>query len=237
MDEPVTVLPPAPDVMSVRAYPDGRRTAPRLAGDAGPVAGARGPGRAAARAAARRQRVVGHPHPRRAAPRAVGADPHGGHLAAAQRARGVAGPLAAAARGRRGGAPRCRSGSLLDGRLVGHVMVGNVVREPLLSAYVGYWVDSRVDRQRGDDGGRRARRGPLPRAGGSAPPRGHRPAGERARACGCSPSSGSARRGCFTRYLDVDGEWRDHLCFAITPRTSDPGGLTARLVTEGRRRP
>src|ERR671916_61388 len=32
----------------------------------------------------------------------------------------------------------------LDERLVGHVMVGNVVREPLLSAYVGYWVDSTV---------------------------------------------------------------------------------------------
>src|ERR671916_91994 len=32
----------------------------------------------------------------------------------------------------------------LDDRFVGHVMVGNVVREPLLSAYVGYWVDSTV---------------------------------------------------------------------------------------------
>ena len=32
----------------------------------------------------------------------------------------------------------------LDGQLVGHVMVGNIVREPLLSAYVGYWVESRV---------------------------------------------------------------------------------------------
>ena len=32
----------------------------------------------------------------------------------------------------------------VDGELVGHVMVGNIVREPLLSAYVGYWVDARV---------------------------------------------------------------------------------------------
>ena len=32
----------------------------------------------------------------------------------------------------------------VDGRLAGHVMVGNVVREPLLSAYVGYWCDSRL---------------------------------------------------------------------------------------------
>ena len=32
----------------------------------------------------------------------------------------------------------------LDDRFAGHVMIGNVLREPLLSAYVGYWVDSRV---------------------------------------------------------------------------------------------
>ena len=42
-----------------------------------------------------------------------------------------------------------RRGSVLpfamtvDGALAGHVMIGNVVREPLLSAYVGYWCDTR----------------------------------------------------------------------------------------------
>ena len=50
--------------------------------------------------------------------------------------------LALRAAGRRGTA--LPFGITLDGRLVGHVMVGNVVREPLLSAYVGYWLDSRV---------------------------------------------------------------------------------------------
>jgi len=50
--------------------------------------------------------------------------------------------LSLRAAGRRGTA--LPFGITLDGRLVGHVMVGNVVREPLLSAYVGYWVDSRV---------------------------------------------------------------------------------------------
>ena len=50
--------------------------------------------------------------------------------------------LALRAAGRRGTA--LPFAITLDGRLVGHVMVGNVVREPLLSAYVGYWLDSRV---------------------------------------------------------------------------------------------
>ena len=112
-------------------------------------------------------------------------------------------------------------------------MVGNVVREPLLSAYVGYWVDSRVTGQ-GVTTAAVALAvdhclGPV----GSAPPRGHRAAGERAPACGCWPSSGFREEGLFRRYLDVDGEWRDHLCFAITTEDLPIGGVAARLVTEG----
>ena len=80
-----------------RAYPGAASRAGRRG--RGRAAGAGRRGRAAAGAAARRRRLVGDPDPRRAAPRAVGAD-HAGSLGAAARRRGVAGPVAAAARGR-----------------------------------------------------------------------------------------------------------------------------------------
>ena len=57
---------------------------------------------------------------------------------ATRRPSGRAGGWALRAAGRRGSALPFAITS--TARLVGHVMVGNVVREPLLSAYVGYWV-------------------------------------------------------------------------------------------------
>ena len=73
---------------------------------------------------------------------------HAGRLGAAarRRASGRGGGCSCAAAGRRGTA--LPFAVTVDGRLVGHVMVGNVVREPLLSAYVGYWVRRRGHRQR-----------------------------------------------------------------------------------------
>ena len=45
---------------------------------------------------------------------------------------------------------------------------------------------------------------------------------------------GFREEGLFRRYLDVDGQWRDHLCFAITAEEPPTGGLVGRLVVEGR---
>ena len=78
-----------------------------------------------------------------------------------------------------------RRGSVLpfaitvDGALAGHVMIGNVVREPLLSAYVGYWCDTRRTGRGVTTAGRRAGRRPLLRARRAAPPGGDGPSGER----------------------------------------------------------
>lgn len=124
-------------------------------------------------------------------------------------------------------------GVTLDGRFVGHVMVGNVVREPLLSAYVGYWVDSRVsghgvitaavalvvDHCLGPVG--------LHRLEATVRP-------ENTASLRVLAKLGFREEGLFRHYLDVDGGWRDHLCFALTIEDLPIGGLTGRLVTEGR---
>lgn len=124
-------------------------------------------------------------------------------------------------------------GVTLDGRFVGHVMVGNVVREPLLSAYVGYWVDSRV-----------SGRGVMTAAAALVVDHCLGPVGlhrieatvrpENAPSLRVLAKLGFREEGLFRRYLDVDGAWRDHLCFAMTTEDLPVGGLTARLVTDGR---
>jgi ribosomal-protein-alanine N-acetyltransferase len=135
------------------------------------------------------------------------------------------------AAGRRGAA--LPFGVTLDGRFVGHVMVGNVVREPLLSAYVGYWVDSRAsghgvitaavalvaDHCLGPVG--------LHRLEATVRP-------ENAASLRVLAKLGFREEGLFRRYLDVDGEWRDHLCFAVTAEDLPIGGLASRLITDGR---
>ena len=139
--------------------------------------------------------------------------------------------LSLRAAGRRGTA--LPFGITLDGRLVGHVMVGNVVREPLLSAYVGYWVDSRV-----------TNKGVTTAAVALAVDQCLGPVGLHRLEATVRPENGASLRvlgklgfreeGLFRRYLDVDGEWRDHLCFAFTTEDLPIGGVVARLVTEGR---
>lgn len=121
----------------------------------------------------------------------------------------------------------------LDGRFAGHVVVGNVVREPLLSAYVGYWVDAAVT------GG-----GVITAAVAMVVDHGFGPVGLHRLEATVRPENGASLRvlaklgfreeGLFRRYLDVDGAWRDHLCFALTAEELPPGGLTGRLLAEGR---
>ncbi|GAA1185750.1 GNAT family N-acetyltransferase [Pseudonocardia alaniniphila] len=122
----------------------------------------------------------------------------------------------------------------LDGRFVGQVMVGNIVREPLLSAYVGYWVDSSVagrgvttaavalvvDHCFGRVG--------LHRLEATVRP-------ENLASIRVLSKLGFRKEGLFRRYLDVDSAWRDHYCYALTVEDLEKtGGLTTRLVMEGR---
>lgn len=121
----------------------------------------------------------------------------------------------------------------LDGRLAGHVMIGNVVREPLLSAYLGYWCERRVTGA-----------GVTTAAVALAVDHCLGAAGLHRLEATVRPENVASRRvlekvgfreeGLFRRYLDVDGAWRDHLCFAITAEEVPVGGLAGRLVADGR---
>jgi len=121
----------------------------------------------------------------------------------------------------------------LDGRFVGHVMVGNVLREPLLSAYVGYWVDSTVV------GG-----GVITAAVALAIDHCFDVVGLHRLEATVRPENGASIRvleklgfrqeGLFRRYLDIDGAWRDHYCYAMTADEMPPNGAAGRLVAEGR---
>ena len=120
----------------------------------------------------------------------------------------------------------------LDDRFVGHVMVGNVVREPLLSAYVGYWVGAHVA------GGGAATaavalavdhcfsRVGLHRIEATVRP-------ENVRSLRVLAKLGFREEGLLRRYLEVDGDWRDHLVLAVTTEDVLPDGLVARLLRAG----
>ncbi|HEU5475747.1 MAG TPA: GNAT family protein [Actinophytocola sp.] len=121
---------------------------------------------------------------------------------------------------------------LVDGRLAGQVTVGNVVRGSLCSAWVGYWVSSRLT-----SGGVATAAVALvvdhcfAAAGLHRLEATVRP--ENVPSLRVLEKLGFRKEGVFQRYLDVDGAWRDHLCFALTAEEI-PNGLVSRLVATGR---
>jgi [ribosomal protein S5]-alanine N-acetyltransferase len=120
----------------------------------------------------------------------------------------------------------------VDGRFAGQVVVGNVVREPLLSAYVGYWVDATV-----------AGGGVATAAVALAVDHAFSRVGLHRVEATVRPENTASRRvlaklgfreeGLLRRYLEVDGDWRDHLVLAVTAEDVLPEGLVSRLVRSG----
>ncbi|ANZ36488.1 GNAT family N-acetyltransferase [Lentzea guizhouensis] len=122
----------------------------------------------------------------------------------------------------------------VNGEVAGQITVGNIVRGSLRSAWIGYWVAA--DRAGGgvataavalltDHAFRHAG---LHRLEATVRP-------ENAPSLRVLAKSGYREEGLFKRYLDVAGQWRDHLCFAITAEeVSD--GLVRRLVARGEAR-
>ncbi|MEZ5115321.1 MAG: GNAT family protein [Candidatus Nanopelagicales bacterium] len=114
----------------------------------------------------------------------------------------------------------------VDGRLAGQLTVGGITYGSLRAAHVGYWVDQAV-----------AGRGVMPTAVALAVDhcfdvlRLHRievnirPENEASRRV--VEKLGFRYEGLRPRYLHIDGDWRDHLSFALTAEEV-PGGLLAR---------
>lgn len=122
----------------------------------------------------------------------------------------------------------------VDRQLAGQLTVGNIVRGALRSAWVGYWVTERVA------GGGVATAAValvidhcfsavgLHRLEATVRP-------ENAPSVRVLEKSGFRREGMFHRYLDVAGEWRDHLVYGLTVEDV-PEGAVAALIRSGRAR-
>lgn len=121
---------------------------------------------------------------------------------------------------------------MVDGRFAGQITVGNVTRGSLRSAWIGYWVSSELV------GG-----GVATASVGLVADHCFSGAGLHRLEATVRPENrasirvlnkvGFREEGLYQRYLAVAGDWRDHLCFAITAEeTAD--GLVNRLVADGR---
>jgi ribosomal-protein-alanine N-acetyltransferase len=122
----------------------------------------------------------------------------------------------------------CLNGSDGEQRLVGQLTLSNIVRRAFCSAYAGYWVDSRV-----------AGRGIMPTALALAVDHAFASGGLHRIEVNIRPENGASRRvveklgfrqeAYHHRYLHIDGDWRDHLGYAVTTEDVLPdGGLLAR---------
>lgn len=112
-------------------------------------------------------------------------------------------------------------------RLVGQITLGNIVRRAFCSTYAGYWVDSRV-----------AGRGVIPTAMALAVDHAFASGLHRIEV-NIRPDNLASRRvveklgfrqeAYHHRYLHIDGDWRDHLGYAVTVEdVAAEGGLLAR---------
>ena len=117
------------------------------------------------------------------------------------------------------------------GRLVGQLTVGNIVHGAYNGAYLGYWVDSRF-----------AGRGICTHAVAMVVDHCFGPAGLHRLEANVRPENVASRRvveklgfreeGYFTRFLDIDGAYRDHVHYAITAEDV-PEGLLQRWSSTG----
>jgi len=121
---------------------------------------------------------------------------------------------------RRSVARRARTGATLpfairvEGQLAGQVTVDNVVRGAMRSGHLGYWIDRAV-----------AGRGMASLAVALVCDHAFGPAGLHRLQADIRPENGPSQRlvqrlgftqeGLLRRYLDIDGDWRDHLTFSL----------------------
>lgn len=113
-------------------------------------------------------------------------------------------------------------------RYVGHISLGNISRRAFGSAYAGYWVDARV-----------AGRGIMPTALALLVDHAFGPGGLHRVEVNIRPENRPSRRvveklgfreeAYHSRYMYIDGAWRDHIGYALTVEdVLAEGGLLAR---------
>jgi len=128
-------------------------------------------------------------------------------------------------------ARRARQGTSLpfavrvEGRLAGQVTIDNIVRGALRSGYLGYWIDRRV-----------AGRGMASLAVALVCDHAFGAAGLHRVQADIRPENlpsqrlverlGFTAEGLLRRYLDIDGDWRDHRAYALLAEDL-PGGVLA----------
>ena len=126
---------------------------------------------------------------------------------------------------------RARQGTSLpfavrvDGRLAGQVTLDNIVRGAVRSGYLGYWIDREV-----------AGRGVASLAVALVCDHAFGPVGLHRVEADIRPENLPSRRlverlgfqqeGLLRRYLDIDGDWRDHFAYALLAEDL-PGGVLA----------
>jgi [ribosomal protein S5]-alanine N-acetyltransferase len=129
-------------------------------------------------------------------------------------------------------ARRARLGTALpfairvEGRLAGQVTIDNIVRGALRSGYLGYWIDRAV-----------AGRGMASLAVALVCDHAFGQVGLHRVQADIRPENGPSQRlverlgfrqeGLLRRYLDIDGDWRDHIAYALLAEDL-PGGVLAR---------
>lgn len=133
---------------------------------------------------------------------------------------------------RRVAARRARSGAALpfairvEGRFAGQVTIDNIVRGAMRSGHLGYWIDRSV-----------AGRGMASLAVALVCDHAFGPVGLHRLQADIRPENRPSQalverlafrqEGLLRRYLDIDGDWRDHLTYALLAEDV-PGGVLAR---------
>jgi [ribosomal protein S5]-alanine N-acetyltransferase len=134
---------------------------------------------------------------------------------------------------RRAAGRRARQGTALpfairvEGRLAGQVTLDNIVRGALRSGYLGYWIDRSV-----------AGRGMASLAVALVCDHAFGQVGLHRVEADIRPENLPSQRlverlafrreGLLRRYLDIDGDWRDHISYALLAEDL-PGGVLAHL--------
>jgi [ribosomal protein S5]-alanine N-acetyltransferase len=113
----------------------------------------------------------------------------------------------------------------VEGRLAGQVTIDNVVRGALRSGYLGYWIDRSV-----------AGRGMASLAVALVCDHAFGPVGLHRVQADIRPENlpsqrlverlGFRQEGLLRRYLDIDGDWRDHLSYALLAEDLPAGVLS-----------